>query len=165
MKKVILLTTLLIAVVTSTFAYDVLNFPDQEDLSLQLEVGSGSGIGITKIDAWDKLYKTLSTEELAEKLERRVHRKYAAAKGWTIWTFTEVSFINQIKAKLTDVVAAPTAIAAWDYLYTNVETMELRWFITHPYNKIYAFDKGWLFTSRTEKAFIETLKLLLGNPP
>lgn len=164
MKK-LLLFTLFCTLATGAFAYDVFNFTEAGISNFQPESGSGSGIGITTLDAWDKLYKTLSTEELAEKLERRVHRKYAAAKGWTIWTFTEVSYINQIKAKLTDVVAAPTAIAAWDYLYTNVETMELRWFITHPYNKIYAFDKGWLFTRRTEKDFIETLKLLLGNPP
>lgn len=131
--------------------------------SNKILTGSGSGIGANSLSAWQVLYKTLPNDTLANHLQRRVHRAYAQARGFSIWTITEAQFLNELRQRTNPVLAADSDLAAWDNLYRNVPTDELRLYILQPVHEYYAARKGWQIYVRTEAAYIERLKTLLGE--
>ena len=140
------------------FSLTTFMFADSEIL-----VGTGSGIGTTNLSAWQVLYKTLPDDTLNHHLQRRTHRAYSEARGFNIWTFTESQFLTQLRSRTNPVNPAPTDLAAWDSLYTNVPTDELRHWLLQPVHEYYAARKGWQIYVRTEAAYIERLKTLLGQ--
>lgn len=126
--------------------------------------GSGSGIGGSTIGHWDILYKTLEKNELADRLQRRVHRKYATAKGHEIgWKWTESAYLDELLTKPNTAVVESSSLAAWDNLYRNIDTEELRYFIRQSSHFEYANSKGWIIHEQTEEAYINRIKLLLSS--
>lgn len=162
MKK-LLLFALLLGLTTTMFAYDIFNDLDVPLQNFEPNTGSGSGIGNNSLDAWQELYKTLPDDTLKHHLQRRVHRAYAKARGFNIWTFTENQFLDQLRQRINPVNAAATDLQAWDNLYANVPTEELRHFVLQPVHEYYAARKGWKILERNEADYINQIKERLSS--
>lgn len=161
MKKTIFLLILL-GLASLSYANELEeNFLDAPTIIGEVITGSGSGIGANSLSAWQTLYKTLPDDTLAHHLQRRVHRAYASERGFSIWTFTENQFLDQLRQRTNPVAAADSDLAAWDNLYQNVPTPELRHYILQPVHEYYAARKGWTILVRTEADYIDQIKAKL----
>ena len=79
--------------------------------------------------AWDMLYSTLDAATLSAKFFRKVHRFYKNLKGFEfselIWS--EVKYVEELQYHQGDSIpVAPTVLAAWDSVYLNVPTEDLK---------------------------------------
>lgn len=126
--------------------------------------GSGSSV----IDSWDIVYKNVEKDSLAKRFYRRVHRNYANnLKGWGIgWKWTESDMLDEIKARTDTMSGVPlvSELEAFDSLYINVPTSDLAYYLRFRVHRWYAEQKGFSIFVRTEAAYIERLKTLLGSP-
>ncbi len=114
-----------------------------------------------ELEAWGLLYATVNTEELRSKLAYKVHKLYAARRGWEFKARKEADYIDSLKYHIT-IQPANTELEAWENLYCIINTPELADMFAYGVHRLFAERINRAVKANSEKKYIDTLKKHIG---